>query len=121
MCGICGLARKDHAPVDRELLRSMNDAMSHRGPDGDGYYVADGVGLAMRRLAVIDLVTGDQPIANESETVWIVFNGEIFNFHELRDQLESKGHSLRTQTDTECLVHLYEEYGDDCVQHLRGQ
>ena len=121
MCGICGLARKDRAPVDRELLRSMNGELSHRGPDGDGYYFADGVGLAMRRLAVIDLVTGDQPITNEAGTVWIVFNGEVYNFPELRDQLKKKGHTLKTQTDTECVVHLYEEYGDDCIQHLRGQ
>ena len=120
MCGICGLATSKLTPVDRELLRSMNDAMVHRGPDGEGYYFADGVGLAMRRLAVIDLVTGDQPIANETESIWIVFNGEVFNFHELRDRLQKMGHKLKTQTDTECLVHLYEEYGDDCVHHLRG-
>jgi len=121
MCGICGLARKDHAPVDRIQLERINQAITHRGPDGDGFYYGPGVGLGMRRLAVIDLNTGDQPIANETETVWIVFNGEIFNFPRLRQKLEALGHKFRTLTDTECIVHLYEEYGDECVHHLRGQ
>ncbi len=121
MCGICGILSPDKRPVDRELLQAMNAAIVHRGPDGEGFYTAPGVGLAMRRLAVIDLDTGDQPIANEDETVWIVFNGEIFNFPALRADLEARGHRFRTRTDTECIVHLYEEYGDDCVHHLRGQ
>jgi len=121
MCGICGIVRKDHEQVDRSLLGCMNSAITHRGPDGDGFYYAAGIGLGMRRLAVIDLNTGDQPIPNEDETIWIVFNGEIFNFPELRSNLEALGHVFRTQTDTECIVHLYEEYGEACVQYLRGQ
>jgi asparagine synthase (glutamine-hydrolysing) len=121
MCGICGVVRSDPAPVEQDLLKKMNDALVHRGPDGEGYYLTPGVGLAMRRLAIIDLNTGDQPIPNEDETIWIVFNGEIFNFQGLREELEACGHHFRTKTDTECIVHLYEEYGDDCVNHLRGQ
>jgi asparagine synthase (glutamine-hydrolysing) len=121
MCGICGILNTDREPVKRTFLERMNTAIVHRGPDGDGYFYAPGVGLAMRRLAIIDLDTGDQPIPNEDETIWIVFNGEIFNFPELRAALEKRDHRFRTQTDTECIVHLYEEYGDDCIQHLRGQ
>jgi asparagine synthase (glutamine-hydrolysing) len=121
MCGICGIIRKDRNPVDRDLLEQMNSMIIHRGPDGDGFHYSQGVGLAMRRLAVIDLNTGDQPIPNEDKSVWIVFNGEIFNFPELREDLEARGHCFRTLTDTECIVHLYEEFGDECVQHLRGQ
>ena len=120
MCGICGILRSDLGPVNRNLLAEMNGALVYRGPDGEGYYYAPGVGLAMRRLAIIDLNTGDQPIANEDETVWIVFNGEIYNFPELRVQMEELGHRFHTKTDTECIVHLYEEYGHECVQHLRG-
>jgi asparagine synthase (glutamine-hydrolysing) len=120
MCGICGLAYKDNRPGDRALLECMNATIAHRGPDGDGFYIAPGVGLAMRRLAIIDLNTGDQPIANEAQSIWIVFNGEIYNFPELRPMLEQRGHAFRTLTDTECIVHLYEEYGVDCLQHLRG-
>ncbi|MBC8508582.1 MAG: asparagine synthase (glutamine-hydrolyzing) [Anaerolineales bacterium] len=121
MCGICGITHQDNRPVDRELVQAMNATIIHRGPDGDGFYFAPGIGLAMRRLAVIDLNTGDQPITNEDESVWIVFNGEIFNFPSLRADLEARGHHFRTQTDTECIVHLYEDFGDDCIQYLRGQ
>jgi asparagine synthase (glutamine-hydrolysing) len=121
MCGICGILRKDQGQVDQQVLRNMNQANFHRGPDGDGFYFAPGVGLAMRRLAIIDLNTGDQPIPNEDETLWIVFNGEIFNFNELRNVLEQRGHQFRTQTDTECILHLYEDHGEDCLQYLRGQ
>lgn len=121
MCGICGIIITDLEPVDRELVKQMNDGLVHRGPDGEGYYFAPGVGMAMRRLAIIDLDTGDQPIPNESETIWVVFNGEIYNFRELRIQLEKTGHKFRTRTDTECILHLYEEYKENCVDHLRGQ
>ncbi len=121
MCGICGILRNDQDPIDRSLLERMNEAIRHRGPDGDGYYLAPGVGLGIRRLAIIDLVTGNQPIPNEDETIWIIFNGEIFNFPQLRTSLERLGHCFRTKTDTECILHLYEEYGEDCVNHLRGQ
>jgi asparagine synthase (glutamine-hydrolysing) len=120
MCGICGVARRDSSPVQKTLLERMNAAIIHRGPDGEGFYSAPGVGLAMRRLAVIDLNTGDQPIPNEDQSIWIVFNGEIYNFPDLRTDLEKHGHHFHTRTDTECVVHLYEEYGTDCVQRLRG-
>jgi asparagine synthase (glutamine-hydrolysing) len=98
----------------------MNAALIHRGPDGQGFYYRPGVGLAVRRLAVIDLKTGDQPIATEDETIWIVFNGEIYNFPDLRAGLEKRGHCFRTRTDTEAVLHLYEEHGPDCVRFLRG-
>ncbi len=98
----------------------MNVTLRHRGPDSEGVYIADGIGLAMRRLAVIDLVTGDQPMSNEDGSVWIVFNGEIYNYSSLRPILEAKGHTFRTQGDTEVVLHLYEEYGQGCVKHLRG-
>lgn len=120
MCGICGIVNGKQRPVDRGQLEGMNAAIAHRGPDSDGFYVRPGVGLAMRRLAIIDLKTGDQPIANEDETIWVIQNGEIYNFPDLRIDLEKRGHQFRTYTDTECLVHLYEEFGDDFVQHLRG-
>lgn len=98
----------------------MGDAIAHRGPDGEGFFVARNVGLVHRRLAIIDLAGGDQPIANEDESVQVVFNGEIYNYPELRQQLEAKGHTFRTNSDTEVLVHLYEEHGRDLVTHLRG-
>jgi asparagine synthase (glutamine-hydrolysing) len=98
----------------------MNAAIFHRGPDSAGSFHGPGVGLAMRRLAIIDLATGDQPVTNEDRSCWIVFNGEIYNFPELRPVLEKAGHAFYTRTDTECILHLYEEYGDECVQHLRG-
>jgi asparagine synthase (glutamine-hydrolysing) len=120
MCGICGVAHRDSSPVQKALLERMNAAIVHRGPDGEGFYSAPGVGLAMRRLAVIDLNTGNQPIPNEDQSIWIVFNGEIYNFPDLRTDLEKHGHHFHTRTDTECVVHLYEEYGADCVQRLRG-
>ncbi len=122
MCGITGILHADPSrPIDRALLERMNAVITHRGPDSDGFYVRGNLGLAMRRLAIVDLTTGDQPIPNEDQTVWIVFNGEIFNYPELRPRLEKLGHSFRTNTDTEAIVHLYEQYGPDCVDHLRGQ
>ncbi len=102
------------------LLEAMNGTLRHRGPDGSGSYLGPGVGLAMRRLSIIDLETGEQPIANEDGSVWVVFNGEIYNFRELREQLERKGHVFQTATDTEVIVHAYEEYGDGCVEHFNG-
>jgi asparagine synthase (glutamine-hydrolysing) len=120
MCGICGIVHSGATSIDISALERMNNAVRHRGPDGEGFYRRSGVGLAMRRLAIIDLNTGDQPIANEDETIWIVFNGEIYNFPDLRKELEQRGHHFRTRTDTECIVHLYEDFGPDCVSHLRG-
>ena len=121
MCGICGViyAQRDHE-VERSSLEAMNRQIVHRGPDEDGFYVCRNIGLAMRRLSIIDLKTGRQPVSNEDETVWIVFNGEIYNHQELRRQLEPRGHRYRSCSDTETIVHLYEEYGRECVQHLRG-
>ena len=120
MCGIAGIIRWDRRPVLEDEIRTMCGAMVHRGPDDEGIYLGDGVALGMRRLSIIDLDNGHQPIANEDETVWIVFNGEIYNYKHLRGLLESRGHRLRTSTDTETIVHLYEDYGPRCVEHLRG-
>jgi asparagine synthase (glutamine-hydrolysing) len=120
MCGITGIVRRDGAQIDRELLQRMNDAIRHRGPDEDGYYLNDGVGLAMRRLAIIDLKSGQQPIHNADATAWIVYNGEIYNYRELRKKLEGLGHRFYTDSDTEAVVHAYDEYGTDCPRHLRG-
>ncbi len=99
----------------------MTKAIAHRGPDSDGFHLESGVGLGVRRLAIIDVKGGDQPIPNEDESLWIVFNGESHNFPDLYSDLVKRGHEFRTRSDTECILHLYEEYGDDCVQHLRGQ
>jgi asparagine synthase (glutamine-hydrolysing) len=121
MCGICGIFYPDRqVRVDRDILASMNQQIAHRGPDDDGFYVCENVGLAMRRLSIIDVQTGHQPISNEDQSLWIVFNGEIYNHRELRQDLEARGHRYRTRSDTETIVHLYEQYGSDCVKHLRG-
>jgi asparagine synthase (glutamine-hydrolysing) len=120
MCGIAGIVRSDGAQIDRELLARMNAAIRHRGPDDDGFYFSEGVGLAMRRLAIIDLKSGQQPIHNADRTAWIVFNGEIYNYRELRKQLEALGHRFYTDSDTEAIVHAYDEYGTDCPKYLRG-
>jgi asparagine synthase (glutamine-hydrolysing) len=121
MCGICGIFFSDRdRHVRRDVLAGMNDRIVHRGPDDEGLFVEENVGLAMRRLSIIDVKTGHQPLANENQDVWIVYNGEIYNHVELRAELESKGHLYRTHSDTETIVHLYEEYGRDCVKHLRG-
>jgi asparagine synthase (glutamine-hydrolysing) len=121
VCGICGKLIFDRrAHVSPALLKNMADTIAHRGPDDEGYYVSGQVGLGFRRLSIIDLNTGHQPISNENGTVWIVFNGEIYNYQELRRQLQSKGHVFKTETDTEVIVHLYEEFGESCVERLRG-
>ncbi len=121
MCGICGIFYTDRTRrVERGPLAAMNDRIVHRGPDDDGFFLDGNVGLAMRRLSIIDVKTGHQPIANEDENLWIVYNGELYNHQELRKDLESRGHRYRTKSDTETIVHLYEEYGQDCVKYLRG-
>jgi asparagine synthase (glutamine-hydrolysing) len=121
VCGICGkLALDREARVSPELLKSMADTIYHRGPDDEGFYLSGPVGLGFRRLSIIDLNTGHQPISNEDGTVWIVFNGEIYNYQELREFLLSKGHKFSSKTDTEVIVHLYEEFGEACVEKLRG-
>ena len=119
MCGICGLATRG-GPVDPERLRAMSATLVHRGPDSDGQLLDGSVGLASRRLSIIDLQTGDQPIANEDGTVHVVQNGEIYNYRELRARLERAGHRFTTRSDTEVLVHLYEEHGDAFAEQLRG-
>ncbi len=120
MCGIAGIVSLDGKPVFERELRDMCSAISHRGPDDEGYYLGVGAGLGMRRLSIIDLASGRQPIQNEDGSVWVVFNGEVYNFRELRRDLEGRGHVFATHTDTETIVHLYEEYGKRCVDHLRG-
>ncbi|MGA7338447.1 MAG: asparagine synthetase B, partial [Candidatus Sulfotelmatobacter sp.] len=121
MCGITGVLKLgEGGQVDPGLLRRMCAAMIHRGPDDEGIYTDGCLGLGMRRLSIIDLKTGHQPISNEDGKVWIVFNGEIYNHVALREQLIALGHRFRTDSDTEAIVHLYEEYGHDCVQYLQG-
>ena len=120
MCGIVGIVRNDGKPVDEQLLSRMCEAIRHRGPDEDGFYVNGSVGLAMRRLAIIDLKSGQQPIHNQDRSSWIVFNGEIYNYLELREKLEKLGHTFYTNSDTEAIVHAYDQFGADCPKHLRG-
>jgi len=120
MCGIVGLVRNDGKAIDEALLTRMCNAIRHRGPDEDGFYVNGSVGLAMRRLAIIDLKSGQQPIHNQDRSSWIVFNGEIYNYLELREKLEKLGHKFYTNSDTEAIVHAYDQYGVDCPKHLRG-
>ncbi|HCE43828.1 MAG TPA: asparagine synthase (glutamine-hydrolyzing) [Lentisphaeria bacterium] len=120
MCGIVGIVHLDGSPVNPEILSSMNSAIIHRGPDGDGVWNDGPAGLAHRRLSIIDLAGGKQPLTNEDGTVWITYNGEIYNHAELRRNLENKGHKFKSSCDTEVIVHLYEEYGRDCVTFLNG-
>jgi asparagine synthase (glutamine-hydrolysing) len=121
MCGICGLIYSDHErPVDRQTLAWMTNIMQHRGPDSFGFHVELGVGLGVRRLSIIDLKTGDQPISNEEGAVRVICNGEIYNFVELRQELLASGHRFHTSSDVEVIVHLYEDLGPDCVHRLRG-
>lgn len=118
MCGICG--EWNHAGVERSTLERMNATIAHRGPDDEGAVTLGEAGLAMRRLSIIDLAHGHQPIANEEKTAWIVFNGEIYNHRELRRGLLARGHVFATESDTEVILHLYEERGERCVEELRG-
>ena len=117
MCGICGIIRKGDNKV---IIKKMNDRIIHRGPDGEGYYIDGDVAFGHRRLSIIDLSTGDQPIYNEDDSVVTVYNGEIYNYLELRCELESLGHEFKTKSDTEVLVHGYEEWHTDLPKHLRG-
>ena len=120
MCGIVGIVRNDKRDVDQALVARMCAAIRHRGPDDDGFYFEGAVGLGMRRLSIIDLKSGKQPIHNQDRTAWIVFNGEIYNYRELRAELEKLGHTFYTNSDTEAIVHAYDQYGADCPNHLRG-
>src|SRR5690242_13430750 len=121
MCGISGrLNFEQGARVDAAVIRAMLATIRHRGPDDEGIYLGSQVGLGHRRLSIIDLGGGHQPLSNENGTIWIVFNGEIYNYRELRALLVSKGHIFKTHTDTEVIIHLYEELGTQCVERLRG-
>ena len=121
MCGICGVAFADTSrEIGADVLAAMNETIRHRGPDSDGFFRAPGVGLAARRLAIIDVASGHQPISNETGTIHAVANGEIYNHEELRSTLLQRGHSFGSRVDTEVIVHLYEEFGPQCVEHLRG-
>jgi asparagine synthase (glutamine-hydrolysing) len=121
MCGIAGMFNLDGAPVEPESLRGMIRVLSHRGPDDTGFHAENGVGLAHARLSIIDLLGGKQPMCNEDSSLWIIFNGEIFNYLELREDLLGKGHQFSTCSDTEVILHLFEEEGEDCVRYLNGQ
>ncbi len=121
MCGVCGIFNfGTQEPVTRDALKRATDAMTHRGPDDEGFHLDAEVGLGNRRLSIIDLPGGHQPLSNEDGTIWITFNGEIYNYRELRAGLESRGHHFRTATDTEAIVHLYEDQEFACLDHLRG-
>ena len=126
MCGIAGFVESSTttspfgADASRALVHRMCDVIRHRGPDDEGVWVDEGVALGMRRLSIIDLSTGHQPIHNEDRSVWIVFNGEIYNFRELRRELEAAGHRFYTSTDTEVIVHAYEQWGKHAIARLRG-
>src|SRR5687768_3859281 len=122
VCGICGVVslEGDLPPNVAAAIGAMTDRLKHRGPDGGAVRCAPWYGFGHRRLAIIDRAGGDQPMTNEDRSVWIVFNGEIYNHRELRRDLEARGHRFRTQSDTECIVHAYEEYGDSCVERLDG-
>ena len=121
MCGICGAVRVNPpGPVDEAVLRRMRDTMLHRGPDDEGLFLDGNVGLGHRRLSIIDLSGGHQPMANAEGTLWVTYNGEIYNFRELRALLESRGYAFRTKSDTEVILHAYAEFGERCVEHFRG-
>jgi len=128
MCGICGKLNLDGSPIDSPLIEKMCSILSHRGPDDSGVYISESraqsteprIGLGHRRLSIIDLSLGHQPMSNEDGSIWIVFNGEIYNFQELKEALIKNGHFFKTKSDTEVILHLYEDYGVDCVKELRG-
>jgi asparagine synthase (glutamine-hydrolysing) len=120
MCGICGIFQADGTVVQRSTLKAMADTIRHRGPDDEGFYACGPIGLAHRRLSIIDVAGGHQPISNEDGSVWIAFNGEIYNFEDLNRRFLSHGHTMKTRSDTETIVHLYEELGEECFSHLRG-
>src|SRR5436190_2316819 len=126
MCGIAGFIdlwdqRSSRGHEERaEILANMCEVIRYRGPDDEGFLLKDGVALGMRRLSIIDLAGGHQPISGEDGSVTIVFNGEIYNFQELTPELEKRGHTFKTHSDTEAIVHAYEEYGTACANHLRG-
>src|SRR5262245_40559301 len=120
MCGIAAFFDPDGRAPERAWLEAAAATLTHRGPDDAGVLVEPGAGLAFGRLSIVDLATGHQPLANEDESVWIVYNGEVYNHADLRAELEARGHRYRTRSDTETIVHAYEEWGERCVERLRG-
>ena len=122
MCGICGIIVNEPVPAyrDEEIIAKMCQTLYHRGPNDRGFYLGDRALFGMRRLSIIDLASGQQPVVNENNTIWAVFNGEIYNFREIRADLKQRGHVFKTKGDSEVIVHAYEEYGDDCVEHFNG-
>src|SRR5215467_601554 len=121
MCGICGQYNfGSNAPVERRVIEAMTESLVHRGPDDEGYYIAGAVGFGFRRLSIIDLAGGHQPMSDSEESVWVAFNGEIYNFLELRRELEGHGHVFRTNSGTEVIVHGYKQWGDEVLNRLNG-
>src|ERR1700677_1765585 len=121
MCGICGQHNfGDHAPVSRQSIERMANSIAHRGPDDEGYFISGPLGLGFRRLSIIDLAGGHQPMSDADESVWVVFNGEIYNFPELKSELEAHGHVFRTRADTEVIVHGYKQWGEGVLSRLIG-
>src|SRR6266576_4741347 len=121
MCGICGQFNfAGDEPVEPEIVRRMTDSIAHRGPDDEGYFFSGRLGLGFRRLSIIDLAGGHQPMSDSEETVWLIFNGEIYNYRELRAELQSEGHQFRTNSDTEVIIHGYKQWGADVLNHLNG-
>src|SRR5690606_8587915 len=121
MCGIAGILKfAAHSSVDEERLIAMRDVLTHRGPDGAGLVIRGRVGLAHRRLSIIDIAGGHQPMGNDSADIWLTYNGEIYNYKELRTRLQQAGVHFSSQSDTEVILRAYEFYGEDCVEHLQG-
>lgn len=121
MCGIAGILQLDGTNPPRAILEKMTRTLIHRGPDGEGFQVDGPMGLGHRRLSIIDLSeAGHQPMGNEDRSIWVTFNGEIYNFKDIRAELQMRGHVFHSQTDTEAIVHAYEEWGEDCLQKLNG-
>src|SRR5262245_20952476 len=120
MCGFAALFDPDRGEADPAWLEAAAQSLAHRGPDNSVFHAGPGVGLALRRLSIVDIETGAQPISNEDGSVWIVYNGEVYNHVELHRELEQRGHRYRTRSDTESIVHAYEEWGEGCVERLRG-
>src|SRR6184192_2137608 len=121
MCGIAGQFNfQRREPVERETIVRMARSIAHRGPDDEGFFIAGPIGLGFRRLSIIDLAGGHQPMSDAEETVWVIFNGEIYNYRELRAELQGKGHQFRTNSDTEVIIHGYKEWGTDVFNHLNG-
>jgi asparagine synthase (glutamine-hydrolysing) len=121
MCGIYGAISSEHAQtIDQTTLQKMGCVLIHRGPDDEGSFLGPNAGLGMRRLSIIDLATGHQPMTNEDQTLWLVFNGEIYNYKALRNELQSKGHRFVSESDSEVIIHAYEEYGECCLSRFNG-